>query len=129
MQPTTVAEIRDALASMNPAAREATELFATALLRNPETCQNEEGLDALCLQSCEQAIAEHGTNLEDRDAVHAFLEEHGLTVLRTAIAIVKYAAEQERTRRSSGGWRGKESALADASVLADLFDNPASISK
>jgi len=115
------AAIRAALATMNPIARESTQLLAHRLIEEPSLVENEYRLGNEWGQACAISLARSGVDLErDSDKVERFIENHGEAVLSIALSIVMFLArEQERQRK--WGWVGKAAAVAVGVGLGVFF--------
>ena len=114
------AEIRAAIATMNPVARTAAQNLAAYLLDNPQTIQDHEALNDAYLGSCTFAMTQAGWELTADTRIQAFFENHGEAVSNVAISIVAYSVKQAERHRK-WGWVGKAAAFAGGALLASLF--------
>lgn len=117
---TTEAEIRAAIATMNPVARIAAQNLANYLLENPITIQSEDGLHKAFLGSVGFAMQQAGWDTSDEKRVRDFFENHGEAISNVSISIVMFAFNQEEKRRK-WGWLGKAGAFVAGALISSLF--------
>ena len=115
------ASIRAALATMNPAARSATQDLSGKILRCPELLQDPEELQRQTILSLACAFTRAGYDLEDdRQRFTRFLEDHASNVLDLAVSII-YCVAKDQQRRERWGKVGKVAALVGAVALGAFF--------
>jgi hypothetical protein len=114
------AEIRAAIAMLQPVARTAAHIFASHLLKDPELLGDDGALEEAYLDACHSAMDEAWWGADDPKRVADFLENHGDAVFNLAISIV-VCAGRKMFRRRLWGWLGTASAFAAGGFLASLF--------
>lgn len=117
---TTEAEIRAAIATMNPVARVAAQNLAGYLLENPATLQNQGECNRAFVASVAFAMQQAGWDTSNDRRVHEFFENHGEAVSNVSISIVCFAVDQAERRRK-WGWLGKAGAFVAGAFLSSLF--------
>lgn len=117
---TTAPEIKAAIATMNPIAREAAEMIASHLLQHPEILSKDDELQSAAARMTAMAMVRNGISLSDRARTNRFFEDHGVAIMNVALSIVTFVAkEQERKRK--WGWLGKAAAVGAGVLLGSLF--------
>lgn len=116
--------IKAALATMNPTAREATQLLAHRILERPALLDQDEELKKEALQACAVSFSRAGYSIkEDQDRFIGFLDDHGANVLDLAVSIVLCMARDAK-RRQTWGVVGKVAAglgMVGAAALGAFF--------
>jgi hypothetical protein len=97
------ASIKAALATMNPVAREATQLLVHRIAQEPTLLQEQDKLRAEALQSCTLSFLRAGNNLKDnREKFERFLDDHGANVLDLAVSVILFTLKDARWRQVKG---------------------------
>lgn len=117
---TTAAEIRAAIATMNPVARMATQSLAAFFLDNPATVRDGDMMNRAMLQHCAMAMDHHGWSLDDKERIRKFFEDHGSAVENVTASIVVFSVRSQQ-RRQKWGWLGKAAAIGAGVILGSLF--------
>ncbi|MCB9833580.1 MAG: hypothetical protein H6807_14010 [Planctomycetes bacterium] len=117
---TTLPEIKAAVATMNPIARDAAQSFSSYLLNNPAVMQNPQAMQEAYLSHCGVALVRGGISLDDEERVERWMEDHSESVLNVGLSIVSYVVN-ENERRRKWGWLGKAAAIAAGVVLGSIF--------
>ena len=116
----TEAEIRAAIAMLQPVARSAAHILANHLLKDPELLGDDDALEETYLDACHAAMDEAWWGADDPKRVADFLVNHGDAVFNLAISIV-VCAGRKMHRQRLWGWLGRAGAFVAGAFLASLF--------
>ena len=116
---TAEAEIRAAIAMLNPVARVAAQGLSHHLLANQELLHDEDAMRKSYMEHVAFAMRQHGWDLEDRDRIRKFFEDHGDAVANLALSIVTFSIHQAEYQRR-WGWLGKAVAVGAGVVIGSL---------
>jgi hypothetical protein len=117
---TTEAEIRAAIAMLNPVARTAAQALAHHLLENRLKLRDDEALNKAYLEHIAFAMQQHGWDLKDKERVRKFFEDHGEAVSTLCISIVTFSINQAEHQRK-WGWLGKAAAVGAGVLIGSFF--------
>lgn len=113
--------IKAAIATMNPVARNATQLIAKVFTAQPELLQDGEAMKRVTFDACLQAFADAGRNpMTDQELFRKFLDEHAQNALNLAVSMVLFVNRQQKSKQM-WGVIGKVAALAGAAALGAFF--------
>jgi hypothetical protein len=118
------ASVKAALATMNPTAREATQLLVHRIIERPILLDQREEMQTEALQACAISFLRSGRNIqENQPEWAAFLENHGANVIDIAVSVV-LCLERDAQRRKRWGLVGKIAAgvgMIGAAALGAYF--------
>jgi hypothetical protein len=113
--------IKAALATMNPVARNATQLLAGEIMANPSLLEDGDSLVMIASAACASAFSRAGFDPSaDEERFERFLEDHAENVLDLAVSVVLCAAKDEKRRQMWGNF-GKVAAVLGAAALGAFF--------
>jgi hypothetical protein len=113
--------IKAALATMNPIARDATQLLAREIIDNPTLLNENNALARTAMIACASAFARAGYDLSaHEERFERFIENHAANVMDLAVSVVLCAAKDAKRRQMWGSF-GKVAALVGAAALGAFF--------
>lgn len=113
--------IQAALATMNPVARDATQLLATIIGQKPGLILDREAIQEEAFDACAYCFCRSGHSLPaDLTEFERWLGDHGANVLSLAVSIVLCIARQRDAQRR-WGTVGKVAALIGAAAVGAFF--------
>ncbi len=110
-------EVRGALATMNPTAREACMLFATHLLNDPSIANDPKRLGSFCAGSMAVTLEKAGVPPEQMEA---FWMNHGEAVYGVGVSILAITVREAESKKK-WGWIGTAAALGVGALLGSFF--------
>lgn len=110
-----------ALATMNPVAREAAQLFAHRLFENPSLLEDKDAFCGECSIACAAALERNGVDVRaNPEAFRGFIAECGGSVLNVGTSIV-HVTYRDHQRKEAWGKVGKVAAAAVGVALGVWF--------